>query len=71
MLANVPSTAAGLFAASYHLVSSPLPLDGPSFDLALVHHARTDTDLAQAWFRRLVEEEVAGLRLPEPVQRTP
>ena len=69
VLANVPSTAAGLFAAEYDLVSSPLPLNGPAFDLALVHHARTDTDPAQVWFRRLVEEEVAGLSLPEPVPR--
>lgn len=66
VLANVPSTAAGLFAAEYDLASSPLPLDSPSFDLSLVHHARTDGDPAQIWFRRLVSEETDELRLSRP-----
>lgn len=61
VLANVPSTAAGFFAAEYGLAASPLPFDGPSFDVALVHHARTEDDPGQAWFRGAVAEEVVAL----------
>lgn len=61
VLANVPSTAAALFATEYDLEASPLPLDGPSFDVSLVHHARTENDPAQIWFRALVRAEIDNL----------
>ena len=69
MLANVPSPAAGLFAAEYGLATRPLPLDGPSFDVSLVHHARTEDDPGQIWFRDAVAEEVDRLRRAGPSGR--
>jgi LysR family transcriptional activator of mexEF-oprN operon len=61
-LANIPATAAYYFAEAYGLATCPLPLPSPEFDVALIWHARTNGDPAHAWFRHLVEAEVAQIR---------
>ena len=61
LLANVPAMAAGLMAAEYGLATAPLPFESPDFEVSLAWHARTEGDAAHAWFRRLVEREVAAL----------
>jgi len=61
-VASVPATAARYYAASYNLALSPLPIVVPSFEVALIWHARTAADPAHAWFRQIVAGAVTELR---------
>ena len=42
------------------IVSRPLPVPSPSFDVTLVWHARTDASRPHAWFRSLVRRLSTG-----------
>ncbi len=61
MLANVPGTAARVFAQAHGLEVHPPPVEIPAFDVALISHVRTTNDHAVDWFRDVVEAEVENL----------
>ena len=62
VVANMPRTAAYLYADRFGLVASELPFESPTFDLTMVWHVRADEDAAMVWFRSLLEESVDTLR---------
>jgi len=55
-LANIPAKAAQLFSREFGLVAKELPIETPTFDVALLWHARSERDPAVAWFKELVRE---------------
>jgi DNA-binding transcriptional LysR family regulator len=68
LLVSIPSR----LAQNYHglIVSRPLPVPSPSFDVTLVWHARTDASRPHAWFRTLVRRLSAGAD-PDRPAKTP
>jgi DNA-binding transcriptional LysR family regulator len=50
------------------LAVSPPPVKVDGFDVAMVWHARTDSDPAQRWFRDRVREAVTKSKATEPVR---
>jgi DNA-binding transcriptional LysR family regulator len=52
------------------IVSRPLPVPSPSFDVTLVWHARTDASRPHAWFRALVRKLSTGVD-PRRLTKTP
>jgi LysR family transcriptional activator of mexEF-oprN operon len=60
-IVNMPSIAAGYYAAAYGLAVCPPPLASPDFEVALIWHVRTDGDPAHAWFRNVVANVVSSL----------
>jgi LysR family transcriptional regulator, mexEF-oprN operon transcriptional activator len=62
LVANMPAVSAAHYARAFGLACLALPLPSPTFDVALVWHARSDRDPAQIWFRGIVREEVIRIR---------
>jgi LysR family transcriptional regulator, mexEF-oprN operon transcriptional activator len=67
-LANMPATAARFYAREFDLQLRELPIRAPTFDLALLWHARLDGDPSLHWFASLIEGIVADLREPKSAQ---
>lgn len=62
-LVNMPATAARIYAKEFNLEISTPPIPVPTFDVALLWHARKNVDPAVRWFADLVAQLVHQLRI--------
>jgi LysR family transcriptional activator of mexEF-oprN operon len=62
LVANVPSVAAHYYAREFRLARRPLPFPSPTFDVALIWHARSEGDPLLTWFRERVRAMVLGIK---------
>ncbi len=60
LIATLPSHVADSFAGQYDLKSCPAPFDIPDYSLALYWHRRIDSNHADVWFRRKLEQLLEG-----------
>ncbi len=62
-IVNMPSIAAGDYAAAYGLAVCPLPLASPDFEVALIWHVRTD-GVCRRWIIPCSDIDSVSLRGP-------
>jgi LysR family transcriptional activator of mexEF-oprN operon len=61
LLSTVPQRPARIFAERFGLVTSPVPVDLPNFDVSMLWHASYDHDPAHRWLRGTVARLAAEL----------
>jgi LysR family transcriptional activator of mexEF-oprN operon len=61
LLSTVPQRPARIFAERFGLVTSPVPVDLPNFDVSMLWHASYDHDPAHRWLRGTIARLAAEL----------
>jgi LysR family transcriptional regulator, mexEF-oprN operon transcriptional activator len=54
-IANVPISSVKTYAENFNLEVSSLPFESPSFDLAIINHARLSEDAVTCWFKNIIK----------------
>lgn len=63
VITTMPSRLARYFSEAFGLVTSPVPIDLPSFTISLLWHASFDQDPAHHWLRQTIESVVSESNL--------
>jgi LysR family transcriptional activator of mexEF-oprN operon len=64
LIANFPRSAGMTLAEAYGLAVHDLPLDSPSFAIAMTWRIRDERDVSLRWTRELIRKQVTSLRHP-------